>query len=334
LTTNETSLAGRPDMPGWVRFAQAAEACGIESVLMSFGNYEPDTLLSACALGRATEKLKFIAAYRLGLMQPTLFVQQINTLSNLIDGRIALNIIAGSSPAEQRGYGDFLAHDDRYARADEFLAICRAFWADAEPVDFEGQYYRVEGGRLHTPFTAPDRRMPELYVAGQSGGAEQLALIHGTCWMRIADIPDKLRPAAARAREYGVELGLRLCVICRPTRNEAIAAAEALRGDEATLRKVREFVHASDSQTLKQALALAEGPQWPHGCLWFGLVPSFGSSAVTLVGTPEDIVEILLEYREIGVTQFIVAGWPKLEEMRIFGREVLPRVRAAESARG
>jgi len=30
------------------------------------------------------------------------------------------------------------------------------------------------------------------------------------------------------------------------------------------------------------------------------------------------------------VTQFIIAGWPKLEEMMIFGREVLPRVRELE----
>jgi len=30
------------------------------------------------------------------------------------------------------------------------------------------------------------------------------------------------------------------------------------------------------------------------------------------------------------VTQFIIAGWPKLEEMMIFGREVLPLVRELE----
>jgi hypothetical protein len=37
-----------------------------------------------------------------------------------------------------------------------------------------------------------------------------------------------------------------------------------------------------------------------------------------------------MEYKEIGVTQFIIAGWPKLEEMMIFGREVMPLVREAE----
>src|SRR5262245_25797391 len=126
LTTRSTSPAALPDMEGWTRFARSAEQAGIESVLLSFSRYEPDTFLIACAVGQATTRLKFIAAYRSGVMQPAMFVQQVNTLSCLIQGRIALNIVAGSSTIEQRGYGDFLEHDERYARAQEFLEICRS----------------------------------------------------------------------------------------------------------------------------------------------------------------------------------------------------------------
>src|SRR5215475_5130602 len=172
LTTMSSSPAALPDMQGWVKFAHSAEESGIESVLLSFSRYEPDTVLIACAVGQTTTKLKFIVAYRMGLMKPPTFVQQINTLSGLIGGRVALNIVAGSSAAEQRGYGDFLDHDERYARADEFLAICRLFWQQDGEVDFEGKYYRVEHGRLHTPFTAPDRAAPEIYVSGHSPQAE------------------------------------------------------------------------------------------------------------------------------------------------------------------
>src|SRR5205085_6773317 len=105
--------APRPDLEGWTHFAEHAERAGNESVLVSFSRYEPDPFMVSCALGRATKKLKFIAAYRSGLMQPTIFVQQLNTVSALIDGRIALNLVAGSSTAEQRGYGDYLPHDER-----------------------------------------------------------------------------------------------------------------------------------------------------------------------------------------------------------------------------
>ena len=172
--TSIYSPAPRPDMEGWPRFAEQAERSGIDSALISFSRYEPDPLVVSCALGMVTKKLKFIAAYRLGLMQPAVFVQQVNTISALIGGRITLNIVAGSSKAEQRVYGDHLSHDERYARADEFLAVCNSFWrseVEAE-VDFEGKYYRVEKGKLHTPFLAPGRRSPEIYISGHSEAAE------------------------------------------------------------------------------------------------------------------------------------------------------------------
>src|SRR6185436_10468544 len=70
LTTKATSPAALPDMDGWTRFAHRAEEAGIESVLLSFSRYEPDTLHIACAVGQAAKKLKFIVAYRTSLMQP------------------------------------------------------------------------------------------------------------------------------------------------------------------------------------------------------------------------------------------------------------------------
>src|ERR1044072_6983423 len=168
LSTSSTSPAPRPDMEGWSEFARHAEAAGIDSVLISFSRYEPDPFMVACALGQAVDKLKFIIAYRSGLMQPTTFVQQMNTVSALVQGRVSFNIVAGSSSEEQRGYGDYLSHDERYARAEEFLAVCNAFWRANGDVDYEGKYYRVEQAKLATPFVAPDRTAPEIFVSGHS----------------------------------------------------------------------------------------------------------------------------------------------------------------------
>src|SRR2546427_2119770 len=204
LPPRSASPAALPDVGGWVRFARCAEDAGIDSVLLSFSRHEPDTVLIACAVGLATTKLKFIVAYRTGLMLPTTFVQQINTLSALIGGRVALNIVAGSSTAEQHGYGDFLEHDERYARAEEFLAICRSFWCSDKEVDFEGKYCRVEGGKLHTPFLAPDRSAPEIYVSGHSEQAQRLALNRGSSWLRLIDTPEKLSPLVSRFLEQGI----------------------------------------------------------------------------------------------------------------------------------
>ena len=96
-------------------------------------------------------------------------------------------------------------------------------------------------------------------------------------------------------------------------------------------KQERAILTKSDSQTLKQALAVADDVGWLNRNLWAGLVPYYGSSAITLLGSPQDLAECFLEYKRIGVTQFIISGWPKLDEMLIFGREVLPLVRSAES---
>ena len=330
-STSAGSSAPRPDMKGWLRFAELAEAAGIESVLISFSRYEPDPLMVSCALGGATRRLKFIVAYRSGLMQPAAFVQQVNTLSTLIDGRVAVNIVAGSAKAEQRGYGDFLAHDDRYARADEFLAVCHAFWRNGSEVDFEGRYYQVERGKLHTPLLAPrSERSRDLHF-GTLGtrGTTIRQLLFVASGGHAGELG---RPGCARA-SHGLDVCLRFGIICRPTREEAVAVAESLMPDgELQGRKLITALR-DDSQMHQEAAAAVGDPSWPAPWLWAGLVPYFGPVWTTILGTPEDIAAVLLAYKRIGVSQFIMSGWPEVDELSVFSRDVLPLVRSGEVGR-
>jgi alkanesulfonate monooxygenase len=329
-----TTQSGQPDIEGWTHFARHAEDAGIDSVLISFSRFEPDPILVACALGRATTTLTFIAAYRSGLIQPANFVQQINTLACLIQGRVAVNIVAGSASIEQHGYGDFLEHEARYARAEEFLAVCRAFWRSSGEVDFEGVHYRVVGGRLTTPFVAPDRREPEIYVSGHSASAERVALSQGSCLLRVADAPEKLRATVERSRAHGVEVCLRMCIICRPTREEALTVAESLLpANRESGSRSRHLAVNDDSVMYREtAVRSIDADAWLDRSLWAGLVPYYGPVWTTLLGTPGEIAEALLAYKAIGVTQFIMSGWPELDEVITFGREVVPLVRQAEAA--
>ena len=327
----ERSEGGLPDLAARGEFCRRAEECGIDSVLLSFGWYEPDPLLLAAALGLATSRLRFIVAYRSGLLVPTSFVQQVNTLSTLIGGRVALNVVAGHSPEEQQYYGDFLSHDERYARTDEFLAVCRAFWRGG-PVDFDGRFYRLAGGRLNTPFLAPDADSPEIYVGGHSAAARDLAVKHATCWLSMGGAPDALAPRLRPVLERGTAVGLRMGVIVRPSREEAVAAAAALIADPALKRKEISFVDGSDSVSIRTTLAAAAAADWPAPAVWTGAVPYFGAPCVSLVGSPREVAGTILDFARIGVSQFIFHGWPKLDEMLRFGRDVVPLIRRAEAA--
>jgi alkanesulfonate monooxygenase len=325
----ETSL---PDLEAQINFCRCAEESGIDSLLTDFGFSKPDSILLAAALGMATEKIKFIVAYRSGLLCPTIFVQQLNTLSALINGRFSLNIVAGHSPEEQRFYGDYLAHDERYARTEEFLSICQALWKRNGDVNFDGKYYKVENARLNIPFISSERTSPEIFIGGSSPPAQRLAINHGTCWMRIADAPEKVRGEILPALKAGVEVGMRMAIIARPSREEAVRAAssliESLNVEAKDREKENEFVHKSDSTSIKAAYGLET--EWLTSYLWTGAVRQIGGPAIALVGSPEEIASAIMEYREVGVTQFIFSGWPKLDEMIYFGKEILPLVRKKE----
>jgi alkanesulfonate monooxygenase len=250
-----------------------------------------------------------------------------------VTGRVSLNIVAGHSPLEQRYYGDYLAHHERYARTEEFLAICHAFWKNSGPVNFSGKYYRIEEGKLNTPFISPHRSYPELFIGGGSDEARNLAISQGTLWMRLADTPENLKSSVAPVLAAGKEVGLRMSVIARPTRKEAVRAAyELLAGLDPSMRdreNEARFMIKSDSVSISATYALAE-KEWLSPWLWTGAVRTHGAPAVALVGSFEEVAQSLIDYSRVGVTQFILSGWPKLEEMILFGREVLPRVRKLE----
>jgi alkanesulfonate monooxygenase len=131
-------------------------------------------------------------------------------------------------------------------------------------------------------------------------------------------------------REQDVEVCLRLCMVCRPTRDEAIEVIENLLDDEQIAATVPKVPVRDDSQMYREAVTAANKAGWLSPTLWAGFVPYYGPVWTTLVGTPEELARCFLEYRRIGVGQFIVSGWPEIDEVDIFGREILQLVREEE----
>lgn len=320
-----------------VEFCRAAEQSGIESLLMAFGFTRPDPVTLSAALGMQSEKIKFMIACRPGVMSPTVFVQQINTISALTNGRVHINIVTGHSPHELRYYGDFLEHDRRYERTDEFLSACRAFWAREGEVNFHGKHYEIQNGRLNTPFVSDERTSPEIFLGGNSELAEQLAIKHANCLWRFADTPENLRALVPHITASGTEVGLLVSILVRPTREAAVSDAYAM-VESLTAKHSqafgKQFAQKTDSVAYRATLELAEKSEsdWLTPWLWTGAIPHLGSPAIALVGGPEEIAAALMEYQQIGISQFLFMGWPDLDEMTYFGRQVLPLVREKEHA--
>ena len=331
-------MKGLPDFEAQLEFCRRAEQCGIDSVLMAVGFTRPDPMALSVALGMATEKIKFMIACRPGLLSPTLFVQQINTVSALTNGRVCINIVAGHSPHELRYYGDWLPHDERYERTDEFLSICRGFWRRDGEVNCEGKYYQIEAGRLNTPFVSPDRLSPEIFLGGNSEQAEQLAIKHADCWWRFADTPESLHAHMQKTAGHNLEVGLLVSILSRPTRDEAVRDAYSMitmLEERSTAvgnlgKPGKEFAQKTDSVAFRSTLELTEKGDWLAPWLWTGAIPYLGSPAIALVGSPEEIASAIMQYKSIGISQFLFMGWPDLEEMEYFAKEILPLIRKKE----
>lgn len=325
---------GRLDFDEIVEFAQEADSLGVDSLLMGIGFHMPDPLPMLGALVRETERVKFMLAYRPGLLSPTLFAQVINTVSWMSDGRISLNLVAGTSPAEQAYYGDYLAHDERYARSNEFLEILHRFWRNETPMNFEGEHYRLKDAQIGLGYKGGGR--PEIYISGASEVAQQTAVDHGDCWLRYGDTPEGMREAAKNVLAQGGRVGTRMHVLARETREEALADLAAMMGDpDAEHRKrIADAVAATDSVAVKTTFQLAETAEsdWISPMLYSGAVAYRGGPALCVVGSYGEVAAYLHEYKAAGISEFILSGWPTQEEMRIFYTRVLPLVRELERA--
>jgi alkanesulfonate monooxygenase len=122
----------------------------------------------------------------------------------------------------------------------------------------------------------------------------------------------------------GIGVCIRAAVCCRPTRDEAIRVVQSLLPPD---KQESTIALKNDSRMYAESRS-TDG--WVTRWLWAGLVPHYGPVWTTLLGTPDELAGAFLAYKEIGVDQFILSGWPEVDEVERFGREVIPRVRDAE----
>ena len=329
-------LSGLLNYEDQLNLCLKAEENGIDSMLMAIGFTRPDPLLLTTALGLDTKHIKFTVAVRSGVITPAYFVQQINTASQLIGDRIYLNVVSGHTPSELKYYGDFKEKEERNARTKEFVQICNAFWKHDEPVNFNGTYYQVENGTIATPYNSEKGR-PEIYIAGNSQNAVDLVSEHGDCLWRFPESPSDLAPKILGALTAGKQAGLITSIIARPTQEEAVKAAENLITNfvESNKKAHENYKKRFDSQGFKEIMekAINSDTSWITPYLWNGAVPYMGAPSIALVGSYENIANALLEYKQIGITQFLFIGWPDIEEIEHFGKGVLPLVRKMEKVK-
>ena len=311
--------------------ARTAEASGFDGVLTPTGTWCEEAWIVCSSLIPVTERLRFLVAFRPGAITPTLAAQQAATFQRLSGGRLMLNVVTGSENAEQRRFGDDLDKDARYARTDEFLTIFRGAWE--RPFDFHGEHLWAEGA--YAPGVDPP---PTIYFGGASDAALTVAATHADVHLswgepppQIAEQFDRVRRLAA-LRGRAIRHGVRVHVVARPTAEDAWRAAEALiaDADPATIAAVQERLRNSQATGQRRMAELHGGSLdrleiYPN--LWAGVGLLRAGAGTALVGSYDQVADRMAEYVQAGADEFILSGYPHVEEAYWFADGVVPLLR-------
>lgn len=318
-----------PTLDYVVQVARTAERLGFYGILVPAGTPYLESWMVASAIVHHTETIRPLVAFRPGVISPAVAAKMASTLDQFSRGRLTVNVVTGGSPFELGQDGDFVEHDARYERTDEFLQVVKKLW-DGQPVNHHGKFFRVENGQLIPPNF--NRRNIPIYFGGSSEAAIEVAAKHADIYLQWGEPVEQVRrqidKVEAKAAAYGrtVEYGVRIHVIVRETEREAWEAAERLIShiDPEVERRMSNYYRETDSVAQKRMNELLKGDFRFGKYKWAGIGRVRKGAGTAIVGTPEQVKEGIEEYLDAGVKHFILSGFPHVEEAELFGERVLP----------
>jgi alkanesulfonate monooxygenase len=336
-----TLRAERPPTFAYLRrVVETAERNGFYSLLIptrfANGLFEEsaplaETWTTATALAAVTSKIHFLIAVRPGFISTGLFAQMAATLDQISGGRVDINVVPGGIAGDFERLGEASDHAYRYARGEEFIAACRALWEKPEPISFQGEHIKLNGA-LVSP--GPVGAGPRWYLGGASDSALALAGRQADvflAWIQpqpaIADLLDRAR-RRFRAAGRPAGFGMRTHLVVRDSDGAAWdAAGELLQQAAARVQEQRQAVIAGTPMVGQQAQARSYRGHRVGARLWNGISTVRVNCGTAIVGTPLGVAEELLAYWRLGIDEFILSGYPHVEECDRVAADVLPILR-------
>ena len=322
-------------------FSQAHEASGFDKVLIGYSSATAEGFGVAGYAASQTKTLGFLIAHRPGFIVPTLAARQIATLDQLIGGRVAMHIISGGSDIEQRRDGDWIDHDARYRRTDEYMEVLKRVWTETTPFDYDGEFYKFEQN-LSEVRTFQRPHVP-LYFGGASDVAKEVgakrADVYALWGEPLASIKEQIADIRARAAKYGRTM--RFSVSVRPILGDT--EGEAWERAKGILERVKSSVGETigpakparlQSEGSRRLLDFASQGDIHDQRLWMPIAATTGAAGNTtaLVGTAEQVAESLLAYHQAGADAFIIRGFDPMQDTIDWGKELIPMVRDGAAA--
>ena len=310
---------------------KTADELGFRNVLCP-SSYQvgQDTLSFVAGMAPITKQINFLAAIRCGEVHPPMLARSIATLDHMLKGRLTINIISSDLP------GNELDSSERYARSREVIEILKQAW-NQDRIEFNGKYYKLS---LPTDPVKPYQQNggPLLYFGGYSPAGVDLCAEHCDVYLMWPETEDKLQglmnTMTLKASDYGrtVQFGLRVHVIVRETEKEARDYANNLLSKLDLDHGLNIKNRAQDRNSLgvarqSQMRNESDNEYYVEPHLWTGIGLARSGCGAAIVGTPDQILNKLKRYMEMGIRSFILSGVPHQQECELFAQHVLPQLK-------
>lgn len=327
------------DLPFMQELVQRFDTCGYDRVLVPQSTFWPDSMPIATWVTSVTKQLAVMVAHRPGFVAPTMAARMFATLDHVSGGRAGIHVITGGNDDELACDGDFTTKTDRYRRSREFAQILRRMWTSDKPFDHEGEFFTFKNALSQLRPVNP-KGLP-VYWGGSSeeslrfaGECADIYSLTMTSLAETAALIDKVRGLAAEhGRMLTFQGGAR--VVVGETEADAWKRAHELAAELAaeTDAKLVSLGGGRKDAALSTKIAVeksadaaaAEEDQVIDTNLWTGTKrASKGRISNVFVGTPEQIVDSLMRYYDLGITSFFVRGFGEpLADIELQGRTVI-----------
>ena len=308
---------------------KTADRLGYSNVLCP-SSYQvgQDTLSFVSAMATLTKQINFLAAVRCGEIHPPMLARIIATLDHILKGRLTINIISSDLP------GMKLESSERYLRSREVIQILKQSWTQ-EKINFKGKFYNIN---LPSAPVKPYQQNggPLLYFGGYSPDGVDLCAEYCDVYLMWPDTEENIMELINNMKqkaslfERTVQFGLRVHVIVRETEEQAREDARKLisKLDLKLGKKIRN--RAQDAKSLgvsKQSNLRDQSNKdfFVESHLWTGIGLARSGCGAAIVGDPDQVYNKMKRYMDMGISSFILSGYPHEKECKLFAKYVLPK---------
>ena len=308
---------------------KTADRLGYSNVLCP-SSYQvgQDTLSFVSAMAPQTKQINFLAAVRCGEIHPPMLARTIATLDHILKGRLTINIISSDLP------GMKLESSQRYLRSREVIQILKQSWTQ-DNINFKGKFYNIN---LPSAPVKPYQQNggPLLYFGGYSPDGVDLCAEYCDVYLMWPDTEENIMELINNMKqkaslfERTVQFGLRVHVIVRETEDQAREDALKLisKLDLELGKKIRNRAQDAKSLGVSKQTNLRDQSNKdyfvePH--LWTGIGLARSGCGAAIVGDPDQVYNKMKRYMDMGISSFILSGYPHEKECKLFAKYVLPK---------